>query len=279
MDHVSRFSPENIICKELVYSNKLLENLKFQSLQRSMETLPDAIMASTVTTIHPSVNKRCVREDACSMTPHASDAPSLKKAKTTDTPHSPSSPFAEILLYEGLTQVKESLKEESVMVDDFVSAVNTGRQFQREERYEDAILSFRKALLCKNKSLSKESPSVQVTFASTLFQVGMIHSYSQYHDPLKAFQTFELCLQMSRACLGENHPSVARVLYEIGVVAEILGEPEKALAHLSEAKAILLSNSVDNHYLKALRMRMSRIQALLGQTEDAESSFNEAEKH
>jgi tetratricopeptide (TPR) repeat protein len=219
--------------------------------------------------------------DACFETLDASDAPSLKKAKTTVTPHnSPSSPSAEILWYDGLRQVGESLKEKSVMVDDFVSAVNTGRQFQREERYEDAILSFRKALLCKNKSISTESPSVQVTFASTLFQIGMIHSYSQHHDPLKAvqaFQAFELCLQMSRACLGEDHPSVARVLYEIGVVDELLGDPEEALAHFSEAIAIVLSNSMDTH-LKPLWMSLSRVQALLGQTEDAQSSFNEAEK-
>jgi tetratricopeptide (TPR) repeat protein len=110
-----------------------------------------------------------------------------------------------------------------------------------------------------------------------LFEVGMIHSYSQYHDPLKALQAFELCLQMSRACLGEDHPSVARVLYEIGVINELLSDPEEALAHFSEAIAILLSNSMDTH-LKTLWMSLSRVQALVGQTEDAESSFNEAEK-
>jgi tetratricopeptide (TPR) repeat protein len=219
-----------------------------------METYQDATMADTV-----------------------SDAPSLEKAKMTATPHSPSSPFAEILCYVGPRQMQqESSKEESVM-DDFASAVNAGRQFQREERYDEAILSFRRALLCKNKSISTESPSVQVTFASTLFEIGMIHSYSQYHDPLKALQALEICLQMSRACLGEDHPYVARVLYEIGVVDELLGEPEEALAQFSEAIAILLSNSMGSH-LKDLWMSMSRVQALLGQTEDAQSSFNEAEK-
>jgi tetratricopeptide (TPR) repeat protein len=241
-----------------------------------METFPDAIMADTVTTTHPSVNKRLLTGDACSETLDASDAPSLKKAKTTATPHSPSSPFAEILCYVDPRQVQQSSIDEAVM-DDFASAVNAGREFQREERYDEAILSFREALLCKNKSISMESPSVQVTFASTLFEVGMFHSYSQYHDPLKALQAFEICLQMSRACLGEDHPSVARVLYELGVVDELLGEPEEALAQFSEAIAILLSNSMDNH-LKDLWMSMSRVQALLGQTEDAQSSFDEAEK-
>jgi tetratricopeptide (TPR) repeat protein len=241
-----------------------------------METLQHFIMTDTVTTTHLSVNKRPLRGDACSETLDASDVPSIKRAKTTTTPRSPSSPFSEIL-HVGLRQVvQQSSKDEAVM-DDFASAVNAGLQFQREERYEDAILSFRRALLCKNKSISMESPSVQVTFASTLFEIGMIHSYSQYHDPLKALQAFELCLQMSRACLGEDYPSVARVLYEIGIIDELLGEPEEALAQFSEAIAILLSNSVDNH-LKDLWMSMSRVQALLGQTEDAQSSFNEAEK-
>jgi tetratricopeptide (TPR) repeat protein len=243
-----------------------------------METLPDAIMAGTVTMPLPSVNKRSVTGDAGSETTlHASGcAPSLKKDKMTPAPpHSPSSPFAEIL-HVGIRQVQQYSKEECA-VDDFASAVNSGQQFQREERYDDAILSFRKALLCKNQSISTESQSVQVTFASTLFQVGMIHTYSQNHDPLKALQAFELCLQMSRACLGEDHPSVARVLYEIGVVDELLGELEEALAHFSEALAILLSNSMDNH-LKDLWMSLYRVQALLGQTEDAESSFDEAQK-
>jgi tetratricopeptide (TPR) repeat protein len=162
-------------------------------------------------------------------------------------------------------------------MDYFISAVNAGQQFQREERYDDAILSFWKALLCKNKSIAMESPSVQLTFASTLFEVGMIHSYSQYHDPLKALQAFELCLQMSRACLGEDHPSIARVLYEIGVINESMSDPEEALAHFSEAIAIILSNSMDTH-MKTLWMSLSRVQVLLGQRDDAQSSFNEAGK-
>jgi tetratricopeptide (TPR) repeat protein len=160
-------------------------------------------------------------------------------------------------------------------VDDFTSAVNADRQFQREERYDDVILSFRKA--CENKSISVESPSVQVTFASTLFQVGMIHAYSQNHDPLKALLAFELCLQMSRACLGDDHPSVARGLDKIGVVDELLGKLEQALAHFSEALATLLSNSMEIH-LKDLSMSLYRLQALLRHTEDGESSFNVAEK-
>jgi tetratricopeptide (TPR) repeat protein len=82
---------------------------------------------------------------------------------------------------------------------------------------------------------------------------------------------------MSRACLGDDHPSVARVLYEIGIINESMSDPEEALALFSEAIAILLSNSMDTH-LKTLWMSLSRVQALLGQTEDAESSFNEAEK-
>jgi tetratricopeptide (TPR) repeat protein len=106
----------------------------------------------------------------------------------------------------------------------------------------------------------------------------MIHSYSRYHDPLKALEAFELCLQMSRTCLGDDHPSVARLLYEIGLINELLSEPEEALAHLSEAIAILLSNSMDKNHLKDLWMALSRVQTLLGQTEDARSSFSEAEK-
>jgi tetratricopeptide (TPR) repeat protein len=227
-----------------------------------METCQDTIIADTVTTTnYPSVHKIPPRGNAW--------VSSLKTAKTTAPQHSPSSPFAKIL-YVGLRQ------EESTM-DDFASAVNAGRQFQREERYHDAVLSFRKALLCKNQSISMESQSVQLTFTSTLFEVGMIHAYSQYHNPLKALQAFELCLQMSRACLGEDHPFVARVLYEIGVINELLSDPEEALAHFSEAIAILLSNSMDAH-LKTLWMSLSRVQVLLGETEDAESSFNEAEK-
>jgi tetratricopeptide (TPR) repeat protein len=234
----------------------------------TMETCQDTIIADTVTTTnYTSVHKIPLRGNAW--------VSSLKTAKTTAPIYSPSSPFSEIL-HVGLRQVQQRSKEESTM-DNFASSVDAGRQFQREERYGDAVLSFRKALLCKNKSISMESESVQLTFTSTLFEVGMIHAYSQYHDPLKALQAFELCLQMSRACLGEDHPFVARVLYEIGVVNELLSDPEEALALFSEAIAILLSNSMGRH-LKTLWMSLSRVQVLLGETEDAESSFNEAEK-
>jgi tetratricopeptide (TPR) repeat protein len=207
-----------------------------------METFQDSIMADTVTpTNYPSVNNTPPRGNAC--------VSSLKQAETTALPHSPSSPFAEIL-HVGLQQVQPCSRKKSTTNHNFASAVNAGRQFQREERYDDA---------------------------STLFQVGMIHSYSQHHDPLKALQAFELCLQMSRACLGDDHPSIARVLYEIGVINESMSDPEEALAHFSEAIAILLSNSMDTH-LKTLWMSLSRVQVLLGQTDDAQSSFNEAEK-
>jgi tetratricopeptide (TPR) repeat protein len=234
-----------------------------------METITDPIMDDTTTTVnYPSASKRPLRGDTLSETLDASDEPSLKKAKTTAPPHSPASPISE-MLYVGLQQVQQCSKEESATDHDFANAVNAGRQFQREERYDD--------LLCNNESISMESPSVQLTFASSLFDVGLIHSYSQYHDPLKALQAFELCLQMSRACLGDDHPSVARVLYEIGIINESMSDPEEALALFSEALAILLSNSMDTH-LKTLWMSLSRVQALLGQTEDAESSFNEAEK-
>jgi hypothetical protein len=263
----------NIHSSRNQFDKNHFDKLELQTLQRSMETVLDAITANTMTPTHPSTRKRPLRGDACSETLDTSDAPSsLKKAKTTATLHSPSSPFAETV-YVGLKQAQQHSKEESVM-DDFLSAVNAGRQFQREERYEAAMLSFRKAL---NKFISMGSPSDQVPFASTLFDVGMIHAYSQYHDPLKALEAFELCLQMSRAYLGEDHPSVARVLYEIGIINELLSEPEEALALFSEAIAILLSNSMEIH-MKYLWISLSRVQALLGQAEDAQSSFDEAEK-
>jgi hypothetical protein len=56
-----------------------------------------------------------------------------------------------------------------------------------------------------------------------------------------------------------------------------MSDPEEALAHFSEAIAVLLSNSIDTH-LKTLWMSLSRVQVLLGQTDDAQSSFNEAMK-
>jgi tetratricopeptide (TPR) repeat protein len=89
-----------------------------------------------------------------------------------------------------------------------------------------------------------ESRSVQATFASTLFDVGMMYAYTQHRDPLKALEAFELCLQFVRACLGEDHPSMARVLYEIGIIYELLSEPAEALDLFSEAIAILLPNAM-----------------------------------
>jgi tetratricopeptide (TPR) repeat protein len=183
------------------------------------------------------------------------------------------------ILCDYLSQAQRS-KEVSDM-DDFSNAVKAGRQHQREQRYEDAIISFRKALLCKNNNITMESPSVQATFASTLFDIGTIHAYiTQHQDPLKALQAFELSLQISRTCLGDDHPSVARVLYEMGIIYELLSEPAEALNLFSEAIAILLSNEmyvdVDSQ-LKEMWTSLSRVQVSLGQTKDAQSSFDEAD--
>jgi tetratricopeptide (TPR) repeat protein len=75
---------------------------------------------------------------------------------------------------------------------------------------------------------------------------------------------------------------VARVLYEMGIIYELLSEPAEALNLFSEAIAILLSNEmyvdvdVDSQ-LKEMWTSLSRVQVSLGQTKDAQSSFDEAD--
>jgi hypothetical protein len=81
-----------------------------------------------------------------------------------------------------------------------------------------------------------------------LFEVGMIHSWQAD----LSLQAFELCLQMSSP--REDHPSVARVLYEIDHQRNLSVQRKP---WLTEAIAILLSNSMDTH-LKSLWMSMSR---------------------
>jgi tetratricopeptide (TPR) repeat protein len=248
-------------------------------------------MADTTTsTTCASMNKILLTpEYTCSESCGACDDPSLENVEMSGIFPSSSSmvsigsidhakELGAKILFDCFSQVRRP-KEVSA-TDDFSSAVEAGRQFQREERYEDAILSFRKALLCKNRTITMESRSVQATFASTLFYVGMMHAYTQHQDPLKALEAFELCLQMSRACSGEDHPSVTRVLYEIGIIYELLGEPAEALDLFSEAIVILLPNAMrlDNSQLKEMWTSLCRVQVSLGQTEDAQSSFNEAAK-
>jgi tetratricopeptide (TPR) repeat protein len=225
-------------------------------------------MANAMATTCASINKIILTEYTCSE--------SLDAVLIGSIDH-PQELGAKILI-EYQYQAQRS-KEVSAM-DAFSNAVKAGRQHQREQRYEDAIISFRKALLCKNNNITMESPSVQATFASTLFDIGMIHAYiTQHQDPLKALQAFELCLQISQSCLGDDHPSVARVLYEMGIIYELLSEPAEALNLFSEAIAILLSNEMDvDSQLKEIWTSLSRVQVSLGQTKDAQSSFYEAEK-
>jgi hypothetical protein len=170
-----------------------------------------------------------------------------------------------------------SPEEVSTAANDFVNAIQLGRQLEKEGRYQDAVLSFRQALLQKNKTITFDSPAVQAEYASVLFDVGMIHANTKHQDPSKALEAFELCLDLSRTCLGSEHPSVARVLYETGVIYEVMDEPAEAMCLFLDAIAILQSNSMRG-LLKEIWKSLSRVQVSLGQSDEATSSFNEAEK-
>jgi hypothetical protein len=131
-----------------------------------METCQDSIMADTATHCKLSFRPQNTAEGKRLYPPSRKLGPRTL----------PSSPFGDPRrrLSYGCTTTFERRSS----MDDFASAVKAGQQFKRE-RYGDAVLSFRK-LFCARINPSPWNHYVRP--ACFLFEVGMIHAYSQNHD-------------------------------------------------------------------------------------------------
>lgn len=163
----------------------------------------------------------------------------------------------------------------------FRSSRMTGKQLQDMGCYYHALLHYRTALQCKNRTIDSEPQSVQEAFADILFDIGTIHLAPGFEDKAKSSEAFYFCLDRRRGCLGSNHPDVAGVLRKLASIHSSVGEHQNALDLLLEAVSIFLATSpgeTTKINLIELWTAIGKVQEALGHAEEAQSSFQEAEQ-
>jgi tetratricopeptide (TPR) repeat protein len=154
-----------------------------------------------------------------------------------------------------------------------------GKKLQDLGNYKQALQYYRTALQCKNRTIDSEPQSVQAAFADILFDIGNIHLVPGFEDRAKSMEAFHFCLDIRRACFGSSHPAVASVLYKLASIHSSFGEHQYALELLLEAVSILLcAIPEDKVGLIEVWTAIGKVQEALGQTDEAQSSFQEAEQ-
>jgi tetratricopeptide (TPR) repeat protein len=180
------------------------------------------------------------------------------------------------------TSIERNTSVAGVSNDDasFRNAVMLGRSQMKEGRYDRALQQYSKALRSKNKTIESESKTIQEEFGNVLFDIGCIHSTSGFEDRLKSLEAFHFCLDIRRICLRSDHPEVATVLYKLASIYSSLDDNQYALDLLLEAVSILLSAPTKERkrHLIEVWTAIGRVQEALGEEEESQSSFSEAEK-
>ena len=138
----------------------------------------------------------------------------------------------------------------------------------------EAMLCFREALRLKGRSIYQEPPHVQVTFATILYNVGMIQSiHGGQEDTMRrkrALQSFRICLDLRTKALGRMHPDVASVMHNIGFLLLQESEPNESLELFRESLEIRCKTLGSNHPEVASSLRhMGRIYHDRGEHERA----------
>lgn len=177
---------------------------------------------------------------------------------------------------------REITRSESETSEDgklFLNSRAMGKHFQASGNYSQALKYYRIALQCKNRKIDSEPQSVQGAFADILFDIGNIHLVPGFMDRAKSLEAFHFCLDIRRMCFGSSHPAVANVLHKLASMYSSFDEHQYALDLLLESVSILLFASPgDKTSLIEVWTTMGKVQLALGQTDEADSSFQEAEQ-
>lgn len=175
-----------------------------------------------------------------------------------------------------LTQSEGDISEDGNI---FLNSRKMGKHLQEMGIYSQALQYYRAALQCKHRSIDTEPRSIQEAFADILFDIGNIHLVPGFEHRAKSMEAFHFCLDIRRTCLGSSHPAVASALCSLASIHSSFFEHQYALDLLIEAVSILLCSSVDyTSDLIEVWTAIGKVQEALGQTEESQSSFQEAEQ-
>jgi len=112
----------------------------------------------------------------------------------------------------------------------------SGKGYHYFASYEQAINSYQKALLIREKVLGREHPDTATTYNNI---AGVYKSQGEYG---KALEWFQKALQICEKVLGREHPDTATTYNNIALVYNSQGEYGKALEWYR--KALLISEKV-----------------------------------
>ena len=165
----------------------------------------------------------------------------------------------------------------------FHTSYAEGRKLHNMSQFSKALEKYKIALQCKHRTIQSESQNIQEKFCCTLYYIGKLHIESGMDDSMRGIEALYFCLNVRRSCFGSSHPSVVSILLELASIHAEYAEHEYALNLLLEALAILLPDasvpeSASKNVLIHVWNSIERSQRALGQEEEAQSSFEEAEK-
>lgn len=165
----------------------------------------------------------------------------------------------------------------------FHNSYAEARQLHKAFQFAKALEKYKVALQCKHRTIQSEPHAIQEKFCCTLYYIGKLHIEAGMDDTMRGIEAMYFCLNTRRSCFGSTHPSVATVLLELASIHAEYSEHEYALDLLLEALAILLPDasalgSATNNVLIHVWTSIGRCQRALGQEEEAQSSFEEADK-
>jgi tetratricopeptide (TPR) repeat protein len=177
-----------------------------------------------------------------------------------------------------LTFFQEELRLEEIICKDSTDEIavsvtcnNIGRIQQEMEKMNEAIYYYHRALkpeygdisrVCKGvatsklprKNLTETHPLSANLYSTVWYNLGLIHD--KLGSNADAIYAFQMSLELRKAMLGKDHPDIACLLYNIGVLQMEQHELKDASSSFREALRIRRLGSadqlVDQHVVKTL---------------------------
>ena len=119
--------------------------------------------------------------------------------------------------------------------------LSAGQTVEAMHCFQRALCLFKKDTLY-DKTVSPEASKAQAIMGSVLYNIGIIHASSEWNthrQRAKALRSFTVCLDMRRISLGDDHPAVAHVHYNIALLLKDEEKLDQAMNHLKSSVSIL----------------------------------------
>ena len=201
-----------------------------------------------------------------------------------------------LLFFEEELRLEDSLAESCEDISTSVTCNNIGRILQELGKFTDAIIYYQRALKaeygdiselrlsCKGskalkpncRGVADASSSSSNLFSTVWYNLGLIHDKLGSYDD--AIFSFEMSLQLRRAMLGPDHPDIACLLYNIGVLRmerQQLPEATECFREALRVRRIGAAGQLnDRHVVKTLE-KLSSLHRAKGNIKGALEAISE----